>query len=419
MTWKRILALAATSAACATLAAAQSPFYLKSGDRVVFYGDSITEQRLYTNDVEDFVLTRMPHLQVTFTNSGVGGDKVSGGWAGPIDTRLSRDVYPFHPTVITIMLGMNDGLYRPMTPEIYNNYTTGYRHILSELKAHVPDARLTLIEPSPYDDVSYTPQFAGGYNGSMVKFAKFVQELGEQDHLTVSDFNTPMVAMLHQAEDHDPVRAQKIIPGRIHPGPAGHWVMAEALLKTWGATPLVSAVALDAAQGRATAEKNASIRGLEKTPGGLRWTEEEGALPLPFKLQDATMQLVMNSSDLVQALDQETLQVSGLAEGNYRLSIDGTEVGSFSAGTLANGVNLAVLPTPMLDQALQVDRLTHAHNELRNASWRSIDLPLAKDDLSGKTAADQALERLEQQVLAERQQMAQPKPHQFQLTREE
>ncbi len=416
--WKRILALAATAAACATLAAAQSPFYLKNGDRVVFYGDSITEQRLYTNDIEDFVLTRLPHLQVTFTNSGVGGDKVSGGWAGPIDTRLPRDVYPYRPTVVTIMLGMNDGLYRPLTPEIDDNYTAGYRHILAELKAHDPDARMTLIEPSPYDDVTRAPKFTGGYNASMLQFSKFIAELGAQDHSTVADFNTPMVAMLRRAGDRDAALAQKIIPDRIHPGAAGHWVMAEALLKTWGATPLVSAVSLDAAQGSTTDQKDASVSSIEKTSGGLRWTEQEEALPLPLKLQDPLMQLVMNSSDLVQSLDQETLQVTGLDEGSYRLSIDGKEAGSFSATALAHGINLAVLPTPMLDQALDVDRLTHAHNELRYAAWRSIDIPLAKDDLSGKAAADQALATLEQQVVAERQQMAQPKPHQFQLVRE-
>ena len=35
-------------------------FYLKDGDRVVFYGDSITDQRLYTTFTETFVVTRFP-----------------------------------------------------------------------------------------------------------------------------------------------------------------------------------------------------------------------------------------------------------------------------------------------------------------------------------------------------------------------
>src|SRR5947209_14171387 len=64
-------------------------FALKDGDSVVFYGDSITEQRLYTRFIEEYVLTRFPDRKVTFMNSGVGGDRVSGGWPGPVACRLS------------------------------------------------------------------------------------------------------------------------------------------------------------------------------------------------------------------------------------------------------------------------------------------------------------------------------------------
>ena len=95
-------------AACATTAYGQQ-FALKDGDTVVFYGDSITAQRLYTRDVEDFVLTRYPTLHIHFVNAGVPGDTVNGGYAGTMAERVQRDVAPFHPAMITVMLGMNDG----------------------------------------------------------------------------------------------------------------------------------------------------------------------------------------------------------------------------------------------------------------------------------------------------------------------
>ena len=88
-------------ALCAMLAVSASAwaggdtqFYLHGGDKVVFYGDSITEQRMYSNILETFVATRYPDLNVAFVNSGWGGDTVHGGGGGTIDTRLNRDVFP-------------------------------------------------------------------------------------------------------------------------------------------------------------------------------------------------------------------------------------------------------------------------------------------------------------------------------------
>ena len=39
---------------------AEGPFAIKDGDRIVFYGDSITDQRLYTTFVETYIVTRFP-----------------------------------------------------------------------------------------------------------------------------------------------------------------------------------------------------------------------------------------------------------------------------------------------------------------------------------------------------------------------
>src|SRR2546422_4395140 len=49
-------------------------FFIKDGDRVVFLGDSITEQRLYTTYIEAYALTRFPQWKLTFRNVGWGGD---------------------------------------------------------------------------------------------------------------------------------------------------------------------------------------------------------------------------------------------------------------------------------------------------------------------------------------------------------
>lgn len=82
---------------------------LVGGDRVVLYGDSITAQNLYTRFVEDFVLTHAQRLQITFYEADVPDDTVNGGYTGDTLARLKRDLFPRQPTVVTVMLGMNDG----------------------------------------------------------------------------------------------------------------------------------------------------------------------------------------------------------------------------------------------------------------------------------------------------------------------
>src|ERR1700724_316052 len=124
-------------------------FFLKNGDTVVFYGDSITDQRLYTTFAETYVLTRFPALRIKFVHSGWGGDRVSGGGGGTFEVRLRRDVIAYRPTVMTIMLGMNDGRYRAYDEAIFHDYASGYEKIIRDVKTALSDIRITAIEPSP------------------------------------------------------------------------------------------------------------------------------------------------------------------------------------------------------------------------------------------------------------------------------
>src|SRR4051812_46215212 len=167
----------AFSAGAICSAAEKSGFYLKEGDRVVFYGDSITDQRLYTTFVETFVLTRFPALDVRFVHSGWGGDRVSGGQGGHIDVRVARDVVAHKPTVVTLMLGMNDGRYRPFEQPIYDRFVDGYERLVHALRTELPQARLTVIQPSPYDDVTRPPFEGGSYNQVLLRFGTFIRQL--------------------------------------------------------------------------------------------------------------------------------------------------------------------------------------------------------------------------------------------------
>jgi lysophospholipase L1-like esterase len=350
-------------------------FALHDGDRVTFYGDSITNQREYTEDVEEYVLTRYPSWKVSFHNAGVSGDTVSGGGAGPIDLRLDRDVFAWHPDVITVMLGMNDFYYRPDLPGIYSTYTDGYRHLVESLKKNDPGARVTLIQPSPYDDVT---RASNGYNAVLLKYGAFVAQLAQEQGTQVTDFNTPLTAVLKAIYAASPALATQVISDRVHPQQGGHWIMAESLLKSWQAPSLVTSVTIDAGARLSADAANTAVTKLTrckgKISGKISWTQTDKALPLPFPPPevDPVFALVLQNSDLVAALDQETLRVLTLTPGKYDLLIDGRKIGNFTYDKLADGINLATMETPMLEQARLVAFDTEKVNQLESQCFTIV-----------------------------------------------
>ena len=398
-----------------SLAGAQ--FALKNGDRVVFYGDSITDQRLYTLYTEAFVRTRFPKLNVSFVHSGWGGDRVTGGGGGPIDTRLTRDVLAYHPTVVTSMLGMNDAGYRPFDQGLFDTYSKGYQHIVDRLKAEDPGVRITRIEASPYDDVTRKANFDGGYNAVLIKYSDYLKDLAARSGATVADLNSPVVAMLQKANEKDTALAQKLLPDRVHPGDAGHLTMAEALLKAWNAPAVVSAVEIDG--GKVARVESTHVRDVTSGPQGVSWIQQDDGLPYPLDLGNPAVALVVNSSDFVQALDQQTLKVSGLT-GRFSLSIDGKAVGTYSSDDLAAGINLATVDTPMKAQATRVLNLVRERAEAHNQRWREFQVGWA---FGTETAAEpqkddvlKALDRYDQALDREVRKAAIPLPHKFSLT---
>jgi lysophospholipase L1-like esterase len=386
-------------------------FALHAGDRVVFYGDSITAQHLYTRFVEDFVVTRYPQMRIDFYNAGVSGDIVSGGYSGGMETRVKRDVLPWHPTVVTIMLGMNDGRYVTAFGKNYQTYKIGYRKLVDDLKTDLPGVRLTLIVPSPYDEITRVP-IIPGYNGVLLRYGNFLSQWGTKQDIPVVDFNQPMTDALRAGMKIDPVMAASLLPDRIHPSPAGHWIMAAALVRAWNISPIVCSVALDAARTDVIAQQNTTVSGLNETANGLQWTQLDRALPLPLELNDSMTQFLLQIS-YIASLDQQMLRVTGLSAASYSLEIDGQKIASFSRQELAGGINLALYSTPMEQQAKSIDWTTDDRSKL---SGTRFDLMFEGDKIAGEADAVRVLDTLDQQMIDAEYKNAQPKPHTFTLT---
>ncbi len=316
-------------------------FALHDGDRVVFYGDRITAQRLYTVYVQTAVHARYPEWNIRFYNAGVGGDKVTGGIAGPIDERLTRDVIARGPTVVTIMLGMNDR----GSAESRSAYPAGYEHILKKLKEELPGVRITVLGPSPLDDIT-RPRPADGGNGDLLRFSELDHELARRYSATFIDLNAPVLDALRRVDAVNHLAALNAIPDRVHPEAAIHMLMAEAILRGWGFAEDTAIVSLNSKTGE-TRQEGSIVTGVSQKDHALSWTEDDAADEVPFNASDGSEALYRVLSRQPH-MGRRTLQVTGLPQESYTLSIDGKPLPErFSAEQFDVGVDLSMMVTPM------------------------------------------------------------------------
>lgn len=389
-------------------------FLIKDGDRVVFLGDSITEQRLYTTYIEAYALTRHPNWKLSFRNVGWGGDT---SWlrqrAHPdekalfaadettqqkmvedsVGRGLGRDVLPLKPTVVTVKFGMNDHAYQAFREDIFRAYVRSQEQIAKVLKAN--GARVAFLTPQPIEDKRPDPD-KDARNESLRKFSDGLKEVCSREGATFVDQFDPYMAIMLKERASNPA---VVIGGgdAVHPGPIGHTVMAWAILKGLGATPLVSRAEVDCGGKKATTS-HCRIEGLKVGDGTVRFERLDEALPMPI---DPRAETATKLAPVLEELDVYELRVTGLKPGTYELSIDGEPATKASAEELAQGVNLATRAGPITRQAQDVLDLVVKKNNLYFNRWRNVQLfEFPRWAQSPETEKSRAAElaRLDQQI---------------------
>lgn len=386
----------------------------RAGDRWCAVGDSITHIELYTAYIYLFHILRNPRVRFEAVNAGISGDTAERALA-----RLTGDILNNRPSVTTIMLGMND-VGRPLYareqtgPDVVTERLQAieeclkhWRTLVRELQA--AGSRVLLMTPSPFDQTVALPitdpgrvvgEGAVGVNDGLAEIAAQVRRLGEELNLPVVDLHAKMERLNHAAQQLDP-QFSLIGPDRIHPGPAGHLVMASLFLEAQGIRPEVSVISVDAVNKHGLDSRYGKVRDLKLSKSALEFVFESDSLPFP-RLPEAVSG--WSWSPVLAELNQEKLQVHGLDEGDYQIYCDGEEIALRSEEALARGINLADLPsTPQLRQAEAVAVLMRKRRALVEGSLRAMalieqhflrDVTISRDDFATVCAfLDRALER--------------------------
>ena len=430
---KRFMLLAA-AAVSAALTALSADFQIHNGDRVVFLGDSITEQRLYTTYIEAYALTRHPDWKLSFRNVGWGGDtswlrqrahpnegNLFAATGDSLDSMvkdsvgrgLGRDVLPLEPTFVTVKFGMNDHSYQKFRPDIFRAYVRSQTEIATVLKDH--GARVAFLTPQPIEDKRPDPDQAAN-NQSLRQFSDGLKEVATKTGASFVDQFAPYMDLMLKARAQAP---DAIIGGgdAVHPGPSGQTLMAWAVLKGLDASSLVSSATIDAGAKSAKTE-NCRIEDLSVQGGQITFNRTDSALPWPI---DARAEAALKHAPVLDELRRYELKGVGIPAGTYELSVDGVSAGKASSEQLAKGWNLSNLKGPVTDQSRELLQRIFRKNDLYFARWRDVQLfafPKWANGADTEQRRATELKRLDDEIVAAEakiEEVRKPKTRQFTL----
>ncbi len=337
--------IGALTLTCALAFSSHADPLLKNGDRVVFYGDSITEQKLYTRDIQNYFDVRYPEMKLRFFNAGWGGDV-----APRALDRLNRDVLSLNPTVVTLFFGMNDGGYTKVTPEIVKRYSDNMEGIVKALRAK--NVRVVVYTPGAVDYDKRPALKDAQYNENLQALGAAAIEIAKKYGCAYADVHGEMLRVQDAAKAKDPNFS--MIPDAVHPNEDGHFVMAAAMLRGLGAEAMPPLV-------------DAKI-GAPKAPG-MYEIKASANSRLPLWIAPSATDLAQSSG--LMALAGQRVKIGGLPDGTYEVSVDNRPVGEWSAQQLNAGVTFGGAYSPQAKRLYDV--IGWKESNYFNA-WRNLRL---------------------------------------------
>jgi lysophospholipase L1-like esterase len=328
---------------------AADKFFLRGGERVVFLGDSNTFAGHYVAYVDAWLATRYPDRTFDLINLGLPSETVSGlsepdhPYPRPdVHERLERVLARTKPDVVVACYGMNDGIYYPFAEERLKKYQEGVRRLVERVQK--AGARVVLMTPPPFDPrplrgktlpasaekYSWVHPYEG-YDDVLRRYSDWLLTLREKG-FEVVDAHAAVSRYVAAVRAVDP--DYRVAGDGIHGSPSGHWPIAEALLRAWGASEEADGVAIDVARKKAT---RGEVSKLAVEDGGVSFTWRS-KLPMPADPRwDARL---YEKGSAGERLSRYRLTVTGLSRERYELFEGDRLLGKMSKEGLAAGVDL-------------------------------------------------------------------------------
>ena len=383
---------------------------LKKGDRLALCGDSITEQKMYSRIMEDYLTVCVPQLNITVRQYGWSGEKAPGFLA-----RMTNDCLRFHPTIATTCYGMNDHEYHAYEDRVGLTYSNKSTAIIEAFKAN--GVRAIQGSAGCVGKVPGWVKTAGGtiddLNLSLCELRNIGIEVAQKERVGFADVFWPMLTAGREAQMRFGTNYAISGSDGVHPNWAGHTVMAYAFLKALGLKGDIGTFRVDLGKNKLKASDGHEV--ISSTDGEFQIKSsrypfcacvesegQNGSYPVCSKddpVKDNSIRSAMTLVPFNQDLNRLVLVAEHGKAASYLVTW-GSQSKTFSAEELSHGVNLAnEFPlNPFTDAFARVDAAVKAKQAYETKqikqSFRSAE-------------AKANIEAVVQQTEAEREPLAQ------------
>jgi len=336
------------------------PLLLKAGDRLAIIGDSITEQKMYSRIIETYLTACVPELKITARQFGWGGETAEG-----FLRRMTNDCLRFNPTIATLCYGMNDHRYRPFDVENGDWYVARYSAVMSNLLA--ANCRVVLGSPGCVGKVpAWThsiPYTRDELNISLCALRDLDIGIANAGGARFADVFWPMFKASYEGQKlYGTTNDSYMVSGQdgVHPGWAGHLVMAYSFLRAMGLGGDIGTLTVDLGAQTATATSGHMVESFTnnqltvvstKYPfcaGGVTNSDNSlrsGATLVPFFEELSRFKLIVRQAPAAR----------------YQV-VWGNTTNVYTSAQLASGVNLAAdfVDNPFCEPFHKVDEAVKA-----------------------------------------------------------
>ena len=224
----------------------KTPIIELTNKRVLFLGNSITQNGLYVSFIEYALHKQYPNQKIDIISIGLGSETVScltesdHPFPRPcLSERLDRAIKAVQPDLIIATYGINDGIYHPPAAARLMAYQKGIQSLIQ--KAKTSNTELVLLSPTPFDALPITKRLATinapdfsyktpyeNYDEVLAEYSHWLNTL-EETVLKVIDWHTAINQAIIEKRKTNPTFSYT--KDGIHPNEAGHLLMAQLFLK--------------------------------------------------------------------------------------------------------------------------------------------------------------------------------------------